>query len=175
MNINTHIYILIALSFNACVPLCGIVIALMRYFACGGFCPSVRACVCMYTFLCHCVNFHTHSIHNTTLEMENAREETQQQQEQQKRRKNGNTGNNKRSSTALSPSLSLSNSLSLLPCHLLSCRVHVCACVCILVTVFGFVSAPHHLSFCFAIFTAFAVLCFCLCMFIPAPNCCAPK
>lgn len=126
----------------------------------------VRACVCMYTFLCHCVNFHTHSIHNTTLEMENAREETQQQQEQQKRRKNGNTGNNKRSSTALS----LSNSLSLLPCHLLSGRVHVCACVCILVTVFGFVSVPPPTTSLFVLPFLLPLLCCafaCACLFLP--------
>lgn len=128
----------------------------------------VRACVCMYTFLCHCVNFHTHSIHNTTLQMENAREETQQQQEQQKSRKNGNTGNNKRSSTALSPSFSLSRT------HSLCCPATCCRVACMFVRVFVFwlqflvlfLPPPPFLFchfYCCCLFRAFA----CACLFLP--------
>lgn len=136
-------------------------------------CACVRACVCIR--FCVTVLIFTHTVYTT-----------QHLKWRMPERRPNNSKNNRkeeRMATLATTSEVLPFSLSLflsrtdsLCCPATCCRV---ACVCLY---FGYSfwfcfcpPPPHHLPFCFAIFTAFALLCFCLCMFIPAPNCCAPK
>lgn len=122
---------------------------------CVHVCLCAFVCVHAYTFLWHCVNFHTHTVYTTHLkwrmprEREREREEWKQKQQQQQQRPQHTIHTGKRTcvvATEVLPYLSLFLPLALSPspsatsCSVVS-RAGFCVC---LVTVFGFVFPPIH-------------------------------